>query len=309
MIKRVTRLMIAATVWSSVAHAAPLTGTVKIDGSSTVFPISEAIAEEFRNEEPKIRVTIGMSGTGGGFKKFAAGETDISNASRPIKAEEIALAKEHKIDFIELPIAFDGITVVVNPKNTWATNITVAQLKKLWDVGSTVKTWKDLDPSWPANTIKLYGPGTDSGTFEFFTEAINGKAKQSRADFTASEDDNVLVTGIFGDVNALGYFGFGYYIENKAKLKALNIDAGKGAIEPNDKTIAATEYPLSRPLFIVVSTTAAAKPEVDAFMKFYLKNTAALSHAVGYTPLPQAMIDAATKRYEARKTGTWQASH
>ena len=304
----VNGFLFAAALLPVAAQAAPLEGTIKIDGSSTVFPITEAVAEEFRNEQPKVKVTVGMSGTGGGFKKFTAGETDINDASRPIKPEEVAVAKQNKIDFIELPVAFDGITVIVNPKNTWAKTITMAQLKKLWDTGSTAKTWKDLDPSWPANPIKLYGPGTDSGTFEFFTEAVNGKSKQSRPDYTASEDDNVLVTGVAGDENALGYLGHGYYEENKSKLKALAIDAGKGAIEANDATISARAYALSRPLFIVVSTKAAAKPEVDAFVKFYLKNVGTLAHAVGYTALPKAMIDEATKRYEARKTGTWQAS-
>jgi phosphate transport system substrate-binding protein len=302
------RLVAVSALITTGAHAADLTGNVRIDGSSTVFPVTEAVAEEFRNEAPKVKVTIGISGTGGGFKKFTAGETDISNASRPIKAEEIAKAKENKIDFIELPVAYDGLSIVVNPKNTWANSITIAQLKKLWEPGSTVKTWKDLDPTWPANPIKLYGPGTDSGTFDYFTEEVVGKARASRPDYTASEDDNVLVGGIAGDVNALGYFGFAYYSENKTKIKALQVDGGKGPITADDKTIENSTYPLSRPVFIVVSTKAAARPEVDAFIKFYLKNISTIAKDVGYTPLPKAMYDEALKRYETRKTGTWHAS-
>ena len=308
---RFARLLLLLTftfAHASSGMAGDLTGTVKIDGSSTVFPITEAVAEEFQKENPKVKVTVGVSGTGGGFKKFSAGEIDINDASRPIKAEEVAKAKEGGIEFIELPIAYDGLTIVINPKNTFAKSITKTQLKKLWEPGSTVKTWKDLDPSWPANPIKLFGPGSDSGTFDYFTEEIMGKAKSSRSDYTASEDDNALVKGVGGDINALGYFGFSYYIENKSKIAALPVDGGKGPIEPNDQTIAGATYPLSRFLFLCVNKRASDRPELDAFVRYYLKNVKALSHAVGYTPLSDALYSEVLKRYESRKTGNWQAS-
>jgi phosphate transport system substrate-binding protein len=266
-----------------------LSGTIKVDGSSTVFPITEAAAEEFQNANPGVQVTVGVSGTGGGFKKFVAGETDISNASRPIKDSEAAAAKEKGIEYLEIPVAYDGLSVVVSKENTWVDKLTVAELKKIWEPNSKVKTWKDVRPEWPAEEIKLYGPGTDSGTFEYFTEAIVGEAKKSRADYTASEDDNVLVQGIAGDKNSLGYFGFSYYEENADKLKLVPIDAGDGkAVTPSADTIKDGSYkPLSRPLFIYVNKKSLEKPEVKEFVKFYLENAPELVKSVFYVPLTE----------------------
>lgn len=267
---------------------ASLSGTVKVDGSSTVFPISEAVAEEFQIANQGVQVTVGQSGTGGGFKKWIAGEIDINDASRPIKAEEIEAAKENGIEPLEIPIAYDGISVVVNKDNTWVESMTVEELKKIWEPNSTVSTWKDVRPEWPDEKIKLYGPGTDSGTFEYFTEAVVGEAKASRADYTASEDDNVLVQGVAGDKNALGYFGYAYYEENADKIKVVAIDNGNGtAVVPSLETIKDGSYnPLSRPVFIYPSKQAMEKPEVKAFVTFYLENAAELVKSTGYVPLP-----------------------
>jgi phosphate transport system substrate-binding protein len=292
------------------AAGTPLEGTVKIDGSSTVFPITEAIAEEFQKGNPKVRVTAGVSGTGGGYKKFVAGETDINDASRAVKGEELKTAAGNKIEMIELPIAFDGISVVVNPKNTWVKTLSFAQLKKLWEPDSKVKTWKDLDPSWPDKAIKLYGPGADNGTFEYFTEEVNGKAKASRSDYTASPNPNIQINGISSDENALGYFGFAYYGENKTKLKLIPIasDKTKGeAVEANEQSIESGKYPLARPLFIVVNKKSAERPEVDAFVKFYLANAKEFAKAVGYIALPAKMYEDSTKRYASRQVGAWSA--
>ncbi len=263
-----------------------LNGNIVIDGSSTVYPITMAVAEEFKNEQPGVEVSVAMSGTGGGMKKFTAGEIDICDASRTIKQEEIDKAKANGIEYVELEVAYDGISVVVNKDNTWADSITVEELNKIWAKDSTVKTWKDVNSAWPDEPIKLYGPGTDSGTFEFFTEAINKKAKESRTDFTPSEDDNVLVQGIAGDKNALGYFGFAYYEENTDKLKVLKIDAGKGPIEPTFNTIKDKSYaPLSRPLYIYINKAKLNEPQVKKFVEFYLDNAADLTKEVGYIPL------------------------
>ncbi len=263
-----------------------LSGQIVIDGSSTVYPITMAVAEEFKNEQPGVEVSVAMSGTGGGMKKFVSGEIDICDASRTIKQEEIDKAKANGIDYVELEIAYDGISVVVNKDNTWVDSITVAELNKIWAKDSKVKTWNEVNPAWPAEPIKLYGPGTDSGTFEFFTEKINKKAKESRTDYTPSEDDNVLVQGIAGDKDAMGYFGFAYYEENTDKLKVLKIDDGKGAVEPTADTIKNKTYsPLSRPLFIYVNKAKLDQPQVKAFIKYYLDNAATLSKEVGYVPL------------------------
>lgn len=263
-----------------------LSGKVVIDGSSTVYPISMAVAEEFRNKQPEVEVSVASSGTGGGMKKFTANEIDICDASRKIKQEEIDKAKANGVEFIELEVAYDGISVVVNKDNTWAKTITVEELNKMWAKDSTVKTWKDVNSSWPNEPIKLYGPGTDSGTFEYFTEEINGKAKESRTDYTPSEDDNVLVQGITGDKNALGYFGFSYYEENADKLNVLKIDAGKGPIEPTFETIKNNSYaPLSRPLYIYINKARMNEPQVKAFVDFYLENATVLTEQVGYIPL------------------------
>lgn len=299
----------AAAALSSPAAAGKLEGTVRIDGSSTVFPITEAVAEEFAAVQPRVRVTVGVSGTGGGFKKFTVGETDINDASRPIKDKEIAKASEGGIEFIELPVAFDGISVVVNPENGFCNSLTVDELYKIWNPDSTVKTWQDVRPEWPARPIKLYGPGTDSGTFDYFTEAINGKSQSCRADFTASEDDNVLVQGIAGDVDALGFFGFAYYVENQDRLKVVPIDHGDGPVTPTMETISGGTYqPLSRPIFIYVSKASAQRPEVQEFVKFYLTSAPQLVAEVGYVALPSTVYDLALGRFEKRVTGSAFAS-
>ncbi len=264
-----------------------LTGAVKIDGSSTVFPITEAVAEEFNKENPSVQVSVGVSGTGGGFKKFAAGETDISNASRLIKDSEKEAALKGNIEYIELPVAYDGISIVVNKENTWVDSLTVDELKKLWEPDSKVNKWSDLRTSWPDTEIKLYGPGTDSGTFDYFTEEINGKAKASRSDYTPSEDDNVLAKGIAADKGALGYFGYSYYLENKDVLKVVPIDGGSGAVTPDAMTINDGSYkPLSRPLYVYVSKTAIKRPEVKEFVKFYLTKGPEILNQVGFIKLP-----------------------
>jgi phosphate transport system substrate-binding protein len=280
---------------------------IKIDGSSTVYPITEAIAEEFQIKT-KTKVTVGESGTGGGFKKFCRGETDISNASRPILQKEMDACKEAGIQYIELPVAFDGLTVVVNDKNNWAKSITVEELKKIWGPGSTVKNWKEVNPAYPDKKLSLYGPGTASGTFDYFSEAINGKAKSHRTDYTPSEDDNVLVQGVSGNEGGMGYFGLAYYEENKDKIRALPISAKAGApaVEPTFDSVKNGKYiPLSRPLFIYVNATAAAfKPEVKAFVNFYLDNAPELVKEVKYVPLPTEDYTAVKAHFKAMKPGT-----
>lgn len=272
-----------------------LSGAVIVDGSSTVFPVTEAVAEEFQVAYPNVRVTVGVSGTSGGFKKFSAGETDINNSSRPIKESEIEATKQNGIDYVELPIAFDGISVVVNPANDWVDYLTVDELKKIWEPESTVKNWSDVRPEFPNEPIKLYGAGTDSGTFDYFTEAIMGKSGASRSDYSASEDDHVLVQGVSQDKYSLGYFGYAYYIENVDKMKVVPIKAtaDADAVEPTPETIENGTYkPLSRPIFIHVNTKAMAdKPEVRAFVEFYLDNAAELAEAVGYIRLPEAKYE------------------
>ncbi len=283
---------------------------VAIDGSSTVYPITEAIAEEFqKSKKGEVQVTVGISGTGGGFKKFCRGETDISDASRPILKKEIDDCKAQNIEYIELPIAYDGLAVLVNPRNDWVTTMTVADLKKLWEPAAQGKimTWRDIRPEWPDAKMKLFGPGADSGTFDYFTEAINGKSKASRGDFTASEDDNVLVQGIAGDRNSLGYFGLAYYEENKGKLKVVPVvnPALNKAITPSLQTVMDGTYaPLSRPLFIYVSKKSLAKPEVKEFVEFYLKNAPSLTKQVKYVPLPETAYKLATERFAKQKTGS-----
>jgi len=267
--------------------AAPLSGTVSVDGSSTVYPITEAVAEEFLSVEPRVRVTVGVSGTGGGFKKFAAGEIDINDASRPIEDSEAAEAQSHGIEYLEIPVAYDGLSVIVNPENTWVDHLTVAELQQIWQPGSTVDSWDDIRPEWPAEPIRLYGPGTDSGTFDYFTEAVNGEAGVSRPDYTASEDDNVLVQGITGDLYSLGFFGYAYYLANQTRLKLVPVDGGNGPLLPNEQTIQDGTYsPLSRPVFIYLNKTGAAKPEVRRFVEFYLEIAPQLVHEVGYIALP-----------------------
>jgi phosphate transport system substrate-binding protein len=282
-----------------------LKGALRADGSSTVYPLAEAVAEEFRTEAPNVRVTVGLSGTGGGFKRFANGEIDIANASRSIKKSEADTAAKNGVEFIELPVAFDGLSIVVNPKNTWVKSMTVAQLKKIFSATDSAKTWKDVDPSWPANAIKIYAPGTDSGTFDYFKETVVGKEGKIRADLTASEDDNTLVNGVAGDENAIGFFGCAYYFENKSKLQIVPIDGGKGAITPTHETIENGTYaPFSRPLFIYVNKASAAKPEVKAFVEFFLAHAGELADDVGYVALPKSVYATAGTNFKAMKLGT-----
>ncbi|MBL7924214.1 MAG: PstS family phosphate ABC transporter substrate-binding protein [Bacteroidia bacterium] len=270
-----------------------LSGNISIDGSSTVYPISEAVAEEFRKEAPSVKVTVGLSGTGGGFKKFSRGEIDINDASRTIKEEEMALCKEHNIDYIELEVGYDGLVVVVHPQNNWVNEITVAELKKIWEpeAQGKIKYWNQIRPEWPKEEIHLYGAGVESGTYDYFTEAIVGKSHSSRGDYTGSEDDNVLVQGVSGDKNSLGFFGLAYFEENKAKLKAVAVDDqndanGKGGILPSVETVLNKSYaPLSRPLFIYVNSKAVQRPEVIRFVDFYLASAPELTKAVGFVPL------------------------
>lgn len=282
---------------------------VKIDGSSTVYPITEAVAEEFQKmKKNSVRVTVGISGTGGGFKKFCRGETDISDASRPILKKEMEDCAKAGIKYVELPVAFDALTVVVNPKNSFIKQLTVAELKMMWEPGAQGKItkWNQVNPAWPDAPLKLFGPGADSGTFDYFTEAINGKSKSSRGDFTASEDDNVLVQGVSRDNNALGFFGFAYYDENKGKLKAVPIVNPKGkAVMPSIDAVMAGEYePLARPIFIYVSLKAMDRPEVKEFVEFYLKEGAKLSKEVKYVPLGAADYKHAMDNFSKKKTGT-----
>ena len=263
-----------------------LSGTIEIDGSSTVFPITEAVAEEFNKVAPKVRVNVGVSGSGGGFKRFTVGETDISDASRPIKESEAAIARENGIEYLEFLVGVDGLSVLVSPENDFVECLTVEQLHEIWKPESAVQKWNDLNPVWPDKRMNLYGPGTDSGTFDYFTEEVNGEAGLSRADYTASEDDNVLVQGIGGDRNALGYFGYAYYAENEDKLKLVAVDSGEGCVLPSVETIADGAYsPLSRPLFIYVSKTSLERPEVREFVRFYMEHGAELTAEVGYVPL------------------------
>ena len=263
-------------------NSSGLSGEVIIDGSSTVAPVTEAVAEEFRNVESGVNVSVGISGTGGGFKKFTVGELDISDASREMKPEEKALAEKNNIEFTEIQVGKDGITMVVNKENTWATDLTTEELKKIWAEGSTIKTWKDVRPEWPDTPIKLYAPDEDSGTYDYFIEAILGNEK-IRKDYTPSSDDNVLVQGVEGDKGSLGFFGFAYYEENADKLTALKING----IEPTPETVQNGTYkPLSRPIFIFVNNKSyAEKPQVKAFVQFYLDNVSDLAREVGYIPL------------------------
>lgn len=302
--------MVVVSSFVSNAHAARK--LIKVDGSSTVFPITEAVAEEFQKQYKGTKVMVGISGTGGGFKRFGRGETDISDASRPIKQKEIEFCKENNIAYIELPVAYDGLAVIVNPKNTWVDHLTVQELKKIWQPSSqgTVTTWHSIRPNFPDKEIHLFGPGTDSGTFDYFTEAICGASGASRGDYTASEDDNVLVEGIASDAYALGYFGLAYYEQNKDKLKVVPIDDendanGKGPIVPSVKTVMDSTYqPLARPIFIYINAKAAKKEEVKKFVEFYLTHASKLVAEVGYIPLPDEAYNAALERFHKGITGS-----
>ena len=307
---KIKNLGLAALVASTFAFSYNINAADKviaIDGSSTVYPISEAVAEEFQ-KKTGVKVTVGLSGTGGGFKKFCRGDTVISDASRPISKKEMDACAEAGITYIELPIAYDALTVVTNKGNDWAKSMTVEELKKVWAPGSSVKNWKDVNPAWPNQPMKLFGPGADSGTFDYFTEAINGKSKASRSDFTASEDDNVLVTGVAGDKGGLGYFGLAYYLENKDKLNAVAIvDKGKkDAVSPSEQTVMDGTYqPLSRPLFIYVNGAKGAfDKDVKAFVEYYLANAPKLVKEVKYVPLNTTEYAAVTKHWQSKKAGT-----
>ncbi len=295
----------------------PLSGRVAIDGSSTVYPISAAVAEEFQIEHPDVKVTVAFSGTGGGFKKFCSTETDANDASRPIKTKdkpgadgqlgtaddelsEATLCANAGIEPVELKVAYDGLSVVVNPANDFVDCLTIVELKAIWDQGSTVTTWADVRAGWPAEKIELFGPGADSGTFDYFTEVINGEAKRSRADYTPSEDDNALVQGIANDENGLGYFGFAYYEENTDKLKIVPVDDGAGCVTPSLDTIKDGSYaPLSRPLFVYTSRQSLARPEVAAFFAYYLDTVNSFVDEVGYVPLPEDELTATNAALQA----------
>jgi phosphate transport system substrate-binding protein len=288
---------------------------IAVDGSSTVYPVTEAVAEEFQKASPGNRVTVGRSGTGGGFQKFCRNETVVSNASRPISAAEIDACQQGSVTYVELPVAYDGLTVVVHPKNTWATSMTVAELKKLWEPAAqgTVTRWNQARPSWPNQEVHLFGPGVDSGTFDYFTEVINGKAKASRGDYTSSEDDNVLVQGVSGDTNSLGYMGLAYYVENKDRMKVVAVDDGDpsngaGPIVPSVETVRGGTYrPLSRPLFIYVNATALSRPEVQKFVEYYVTHATELIQEVGYVPLSDAEQQLVRDRFAAKTVGTMYA--
>lgn len=285
---------------------------IAVDGSSTVFPITEAVAEEFQRANAGTRVTVGTSGTGGGFQKFCRDEIDISDASRPIKTTEAEACAKAGVQFVEIPVAYDGLAIVVNPKNTWATSMTVAELKKLWEPAAQGKVtrWNQIRPDWPDREIHLFGAGVDSGTFDYFTEAIVGKEAQSRGDYTSSEDDNVIVQGVGNDELALGYFGYAYYEENKDKLKLVAIDDGddkngQGAIAPSPDTVKNGTYrPLSRPVFIYPKLKALDRPEVKSFVDFYLTKGVPLVREVGYIPLTDKEYDLVRGRLAARKAGS-----
>jgi len=284
-----------------------LSGTINIDGSSTVYPITEAVAEEFQKVQPGIKVVVALSGTGGGFKKFGRAETDINDASRSIKPAEDSLAKSHNVSYVELTVAFDGMAVVVNPKNDWCKDMTVAELKMIWEpeAQGKIKKWNQIRPEWPNEEIHLFGAGVESGTYDYFTEAIVGKSHSSRGDFTASEDDNVLVQGVASDKFALGFFGLAYFEENMDKLKVIGIDDnnpdnGAGPILPSLETVKNKTYsPLGRPLFIYVNSTAGKRKEVQEFVRYYLNNTNTLTEEVGFIPLTEEETVAVKAKWEA----------
>lgn len=304
-------LMMATMMMPVVAQAQ--SQVIKVDGSSTVYPITEAVAEDFQAANKGVKVTVGISGTGGGFKKFTRGELDIANASRPIKKEEIEECKKNGVEFIELPVAFDALTVVINKNNTWAKSMTIAELKKLWEpeAQGKITKWNQINAAWPDAEIQLFGAGADSGTFEYFTEAVNGKAKASRGDYTPSEDDNTLVKGVEGSKNALGYFGMSYYLAHQAKLTAVNIGweknkAGATPVAPSAANVLNGTYaPLSRPLFIYVNRKSVeTRPEVKKFVEFFLANAKELTTEVKYVPLPDAAYETIKSRFAKMQAGT-----
>lgn len=308
---RAARLLIAPILAAAALgaaasqDAASLRGAVRIDGSSTVYPITEAVAEEFSKSAPKVNVSVGISGTGGGFKRFCVGETDITDASRPITPSEVTLAAEKQIEYIEIPVAFDALTIVVNPRNDWVKSLTVEQVRKIYSAAGTARSWKDLDPSWPDRPMKVFSPGTDSGTFDYFKEAVIGKDGKVRSDMSVSEDDNALVLGVAGDLDGIGYFGLAYFEENQSKLRAVPIDGGKGPVMPSAASVNDGTYtPLSRPLFIYVNRRSADRPEVAGFVDFYLSKTGELAKEVGYVDMPADVLAKARAKWSSRSTGT-----
>ena len=284
-------------------------GTTDIDGSSTVFPISEAMVEDWGDSiGGSARLVIGISGTGGGFKKFCSGDTDINDASRPIKASEVEKCADEGVEFIELPVAIDGLTVGVNPDNDFVECVTMDELHIMWqpEAEGEIHSWNQVRNEWPEEEMRLYGPGVDSGTFDYFTETVNGESQASRGDFTSSERDNVLVQGIAGDKGSLGYFGYSYFVENQAKLKMVGVDAGDGCVYPNDETINNGTYsPLSRPLFIYVSKESWAKQDVKDFVSYYVSyERADLLKELGFVPFPDVVHDLVLDRFQRGLTGT-----
>jgi len=287
---------------SGTGNGQQLSGSVKVDGSSTVAPLSTAAAELFQQEQPKVQVTVGTSGTGGGFEKFCNGETDISDASRRIKAEEKKACAAKNLEFSELVVANDALTVVVSQENTWAECLTVDQLKKVWAPDSKINSWSQVDPKFPNEPLKLFGPGTDSGTFDYFTAEINGKEGASRKDYSASENDNVIVQGVSGSKGGLGYFGYTYFEENASKLKAVKIDGGSGCVEPSAATVQDGTYtPLARPLFVYPSLAAMKRPEVAAFVEYYTTNDEAIAKDAKYVPLNETQRGELKTAYQALK--------
>ena len=277
-----------------------LSGRIEADGSSTVGPFTTAAAERFQNENSGVQVTVGVSGTGGGFERFCRGETDISNASRPIKDEEAAICEEAGIEYVEFQVVNDALTVVVNPANDWANCLTVEQLNAIWKPGSKVNNWNQVDPAFPDKSLKLFGAGTDSGTFDYFTDEINGEEGASRSDYSATEDDNVTVTGVSGDEGALGYFGFSYFEENQDSLKAVEIDGGDGCVAPSVETAQDGSYtPLARPLFIYVKKESFTRPEVEEFVRFAIDNETEIAEAAQYVPMTEEQLDKARSDFEA----------
>jgi len=304
-------LQCVAVALAMLAFAAPpnlqLQGKITIDGSSTVFPISEAAASQFQKQYPNVSVNVGVSGTGGGFKRFVKGEIDISDASRPIDAAEVEAAKANKVAFIELPIAYDGLTIVVHPSNKWVDQLTVDEIKKIYLADGAVKTWAEVRSGWPDKPIKVFSPGTDSGTFDYFKEVVAGKTGSLRSDMSTSEDDNVLVTGVAGTPESIGFFGAAYYEENKDKVKAVPVvnPATKQAVTATAATIESGDYaPFSRPLFIYVKNASIARPEIKRFVAFYLENASAMATKVGYVPLPPAVLTTAASNFKSRRAGT-----
>jgi phosphate transport system substrate-binding protein len=288
----------AVAVAAGTAGGSGLRGTITADGSSTVGPYATAAAESFQRKHSGVKITVGISGTGGGFERFCRGETDLSNASRTIKPSEHTNCANNGIKYVAFTVANDGIAIVVNKSNTWAKCLSVEQLKKIWGPGSKVNNWKDVDPSFPDVSLKLFGPGTDSGTFDFFTEKINGKARASRSDYFPSENDNVIVQGVTGERGGLGYFGLSYYVENKGRLNLVKVDSGRGCVGPSIKTVQAKTYkPLSRPLFIYAKKTSFRRPAVRAFIGYILNNERAIARRARFVSLTDAQLELARDKY------------